>query len=74
MYVKTKTMIEGYYKNEEENKKQFDEEGWFKTGDIVELIGLSKIRIIDRKKNIFKLAQVSYFSFLNNVPFTEIVY
>lgn len=58
MYVKTQTMISGYYKNEEENKKQFDEEGWFRTGDIVELVQHNRIRIIDRKKNIFKLAQV----------------
>lgn len=57
--MKTQTMIGGYFKNEEETKKQFDEEGWFRTGDIVELVAFNKIRIIDRKKNIFKLAQVS---------------
>ncbi len=78
LYVKTKTMIKGYYKNEEENKKQFDEEGWFKTGDIVELIDITKIRIIDRKKNIFKLAQVrSFFPYKNftwNLAKTELIH
>ena len=31
--------------------------GWFRTGDIVELIGPRQIRIIDRLKHFFKLSQ-----------------
>jgi acyl-CoA synthetase (AMP-forming)/AMP-acid ligase II len=42
-------MIPGYYNNEKETNAQF-EDGWFRTGDIVALVGERKINIIDRKK------------------------
>lgn len=54
--VKTPYMISGYYKNQEETSEKF-QDGFFCTGDIVELKGFSNVEIIDRKKNIFKLAQ-----------------
>ena len=56
LLIKGSHNISGYYRNEEANKEYFDEENWFKTGDIVEEISKSKIKIIDRKKHIFKLS------------------
>ena len=59
--VKTPTMVTGYYKNEEEMREKFVD-GYFRTGDIVVLEGNNSVRIIDRKKNLFKLAQGEFVS------------
>jgi fatty acid CoA ligase FadD9 len=52
--VKTKTMANGYVG---ENVSLFDNEGFFHTGDVVELLLERKIRMVDRVKNCVKLAQ-----------------
>lgn len=51
-----------YYKNPEETSKAFTEDGWFKTGDIAMVDDLGRFTIIDRRKNVLKLAQGEYVS------------
>lgn len=51
-----------YYKNPEETAKSFTEDGWFKTGDIAKIDELGRFTIIDRRKNVLKLAQGEYVS------------
>ncbi|KAI1343985.1 AMP-binding enzyme [Xylariaceae sp. FL0016] len=51
-----------YYKNEAETQKALEPDGWFHTGDIVEVDERGRIVIIDRKKNVLKLSQGEYIS------------
>lgn len=51
-----------YYKNPEETAKSFTEDGWFRTGDIAKIDDLGRFTIIDRRKNVLKLAQGEYVS------------
>lgn len=46
----------GYYRNQELTELVFDEEGWFHTGDIGQLLEGRFLEITDRKKEIFKLS------------------
>lgn len=42
----------GYWKRDEETKKSFNEEGWFRTGDLAEITSSGHIRITGRLKNL----------------------
>lgn len=50
----------GYYKDPERTKDAIDENGYFHTGDIGQLIDGIYLKITDRKKEIFKLSGGKY--------------
>ena len=55
----------GYYKNDEKTKEDFiylNGKRWFATGDIGEFREDGSLRIIDRKKDLIKLAHGEYIS------------
>jgi len=49
-------IFSGYYKRPEITAECFDEQGWFRTGDVGCIFPNGSVKIIDRAKNIFKLA------------------
>ena len=53
-------IFKGYFRNPEKTAKSFDAEGWFMTGDVVQIYPNGSVKIIDRSKNIFKLSQGEY--------------
>jgi fatty acid CoA ligase FadD9 len=84
LFIKTKRMFSGYINNPEETRAALTEDGFFRTGDIVELRdhpdGRLRVHVIDRKKNFFKLSQGQFISpeFLQSIyiqsPFVKQIY
>jgi len=58
--TKGPNLMLGYYKDPDYTRQVVDNEGWFHTGDIGELVEGKFLKITDRKKEIFKLSSGKY--------------
>ena len=74
-FLTTLYTFKEYYNNQAETQKAMTQDGWFRTGDICSVDELGRFRIIDRVKNVLKLAQGEYISperienvYLGNLP------
>jgi fatty acid CoA ligase FadD9 len=57
LLVKTGDMIPGYYKRPDVTASVFDEDGFYRTGDIMAELGPDHLQYLDRRNNVLKLAQ-----------------
>ncbi|OBK46655.1 carboxylic acid reductase [Mycobacterium sp. 1081908.1] len=57
LLLKTNNMFPGYYKRPEVTAGVFDEDGYYRTGDVVAEVAPDKLVYVDRRNNVLKLAQ-----------------
>jgi len=62
LLLRGKSRFREYYRNPEETAKAIIDDGWFRTGDIAEIDSMGRVKIVDRVKNVLKLAQGEYVS------------
>lgn len=54
LLVKSPCLMTGYYKNTQATKESFTPEGWLRTGDLVEIDPLGRVKVTGRISEIFK--------------------
>ena len=57
LLLRTENMFPGYYKRAETTANVFDDDGYYRTGDVFAEIAADRLVYVDRRNNVLKLAQ-----------------
>ncbi|WP_440557359.1 carboxylic acid reductase [Streptomyces sp. SCPE 10] len=57
LLIRADTLVAGYYRRPDATAEAFDQEGFYRTGDIMAELGPDELAYVDRRKNVLKLAQ-----------------
>ncbi len=57
LLLRTQNMFPGYYKRAETTANVFDEDGYYRTGDVFAEVAPDRLVYVDRRNNVLKLAQ-----------------
>ena len=60
IWIRGDSVMEGYWRNEEETAKVIAPNGWLKTGDVGQWEPNGHFKIIDRQKNLIKSLKGEY--------------
>uniref|UniRef100_A0A3B0N7I6 Long-chain acyl-coa synthetase, putative n=1 Tax=Theileria annulata TaxID=5874 RepID=A0A3B0N7I6_THEAN len=60
LLVRARGIMLGYFADEDLTNEVLDDEGWYRTGDVVELLPNLGLKILDRARNFFKMSQGEY--------------
>ena len=81
LLIKTHSMMLGYYQRPEVTNSVFDEDGYYKTGDIMAETAVDELVYLDRRNNVIKLSQGEFVAiarleavFTNGHPLIRQVY
>ncbi|WP_405163527.1 carboxylic acid reductase [Nocardia sp. NBC_01499] len=80
LLVRSKDLFPGYYKRPEVTESVFDEDGYYRTGDVVAETGPDQLVYLDRRNNVQKLSQGEFVTVstleavFDNSPLVEQIY
>ncbi|MBI3213097.1 MAG: carboxylic acid reductase [Mycobacterium sp.] len=80
LLVRSEQLFPGYYKRPEITAQMFDEDGFYRTGDIVAELGPDHVQYVDRRNNVLKLSQGEFVTVskleaaYNNSPLVHQIY
>ncbi|MFE2379377.1 carboxylic acid reductase [Streptomyces sp. NPDC059398] len=57
LLIKSDRLVPGYFQRPDATAQVFDEDGFYRTGDIMARVGPDELRYVDRRSNVLKLSQ-----------------
>ncbi|WP_435245540.1 carboxylic acid reductase [Streptomyces sp. NRRL F-5630] len=57
LLIRSERLVPGYFRRPDATSEVFDEDGFYRTGDIMARVGPDRLRHIDRRSHVLKLSQ-----------------